>query len=86
MKTKKKRVFKEIANDHIPIWVKVLSEETNDANEILKEMKLIDDLLVLQKTQSLLRRKKGLKDLMMDRIGFEIGIDQFGKKIKTTNF
>lgn len=44
------------------------------AKEITDDIKLIDDLLVLQKCQSLLRRKRNLKTQIDQRLGLEIGI------------
>lgn len=58
----------------LPIWIKVLKKDgIISAEEIQKELTLIDDLLTLQKSQSLLRRKRRLKDQLEDRIGAELG-------------
>ncbi|HML65288.1 MAG TPA: hypothetical protein PKC55_10695 [Dysgonomonas sp.] len=57
------------------IWVKVFkSDGIILAEEIQKELTLIDDLLTLQKSQSLLNRKRKLKDQLEDRIGAELGL------------
>ena len=40
---------------------------------MLAELNLIDDLLTLQKSQSLLTRKRGLKTMLEARIGKELG-------------
>ena len=48
-------------------------EGITDKEEILNDLILIDDLLVLQKSQSLLNRKKNLKAQLEARIGIELG-------------
>lgn len=59
----------------LPIWVKVFKQDgITSAEEIQKELTLIDDLLTLQKSQSLLKRKRRLKDRLEDRIGAELGL------------
>lgn len=57
----------------IMIFVKANKKEFT-AKEITDDIKLIDDLLVLQKCQSLLRRKRNLKTQIDQRLGLEIGI------------
>ena len=76
--------FSQISLREIPTWVKVLSEDTNDKSEILNDLKLIDDLLVLQKSQSLLNRKRGLKTILEARIGQELNhkVSNLNKKGK----
>lgn len=68
--------FKQIAIRELPTWVKVLQQEPNaitDKYELLAELNLIDDLLTLQKSKSLLSRKRNLKSQLEARIGFELG-------------
>ena len=48
-------------------------EGVTDPHEMLKELTLIDNLLTLQKTYSLMTRKRGLKDMLEARIGKELG-------------
>lgn len=58
----------------LPTWIKVFKMEgITDKEEMLKELTLIDDMLVLQKSQSLLSRKKSLKTQLEARISFELG-------------
>lgn len=66
--------FANIPLRDLPIWVRVFKKEgITSAEEIQKELTLIDDLLTLRKCRSLLNRKRGLRDLLEDRIGVEIG-------------
>jgi len=67
--------FIQISIRELPTWIKVLKKDPNmkTAEDILKELTLIDDLLVLQKSQSLLTRKRGLKDQLEARIAKELG-------------
>jgi hypothetical protein len=66
--------FKQIAIRELPTWVKVYRlEGITDKMEILADLTLIDDLLTLQKSQSLLNRKKNLKHQLEARIAYEIG-------------
>ncbi len=67
--------FANIPIRDLPIWVKVFKQDgVTSAEEIQKELTLIDDLLTLQKSQSLLKRKRRLKDQLEDRIGAELGL------------
>lgn len=67
--------FANIPIRDLPIWVKVFKKEgISSAEEIQKELTLIDDLLTLRKCRSLLNRKKGLRDLLEARISCELGI------------
>jgi hypothetical protein len=74
-----------IKNDELPVWIHVLSNDltdsdgnvrpgTTDPEKIMKELRLINDLLTLQKCKSLLTRKRGLKDILEARIAQEIGL------------
>lgn len=45
-----------------------------DAKELLSDIHLIDDLLVLQKTKSLLRKKRNLKGQIDMRMNIEVGV------------
>lgn len=65
--------FNCISLRELPTWVKVLQEDTNDKEEILKDLELIDDLLTLMKEQSLLTRKRNLKTQLEARIGKSLG-------------
>lgn len=68
--------FNQIQIRELPSWVKALQMEPDpitDKEEMLDMLNLIDDLLTLQKKQSLLNRKKNLKAQLEARIGFELG-------------
>jgi hypothetical protein len=68
--------FRQISIRELPTWVKVLQQDPNsitDKVELLAELNLIDDLLSLQKAQSLLSRKRNLKAQLEARIGLELG-------------
>ena len=68
--------FRQISIRELPAWVKVLQQEPNaitDKAELLAELNLIDDLLTLQKAQSLLNQKKNLKAQLEARIRLELG-------------
>lgn len=67
--------FVQISIRELPTWIKVLKKDPNmkTAEDMLKELTLIDDLLVLQKSKSLLTRKRGLKDQLEARIAKELG-------------
>ncbi len=66
--------FTIIKTSELPTWIKVLknSDDMETKEDMLAELELIDDLLVLQKTQSLLNKKRGLKTMLMARIGKEL--------------
>lgn len=67
--------FTNIPIRDLPIWVKVFKNDgITSAKEMQQELTLIDDLLTLQKSQSLLKRKKRLRDQLEDRIGAELGL------------
>ncbi len=67
--------FTVISIRELPTWVKVLqnSPDITSKEDMLAELTLIDDLLVLQKAQALLTRKKNLKTQLEARIGKELG-------------
>ena len=68
--------FRNISIRELPTWVKVLQQEPDaitDKFELLAELNLIDDLLTLQKSQSLLNRKRNRKAQLEARIGLELG-------------
>lgn len=66
--------FREISIKDLPIWIKVFREQgITDKMEMLNDLNLIDDLLTLQKCQSLLNRKRNLKTQLEARIGKELG-------------
>ena len=65
--------FKQIAFRELPTWVDVFKADGMNKDEMLSELELIDDLLVLLKSQSLLNRKKNLKTQLEARIGLELG-------------
>jgi hypothetical protein len=66
-------MFNLIELRELPTWVDVLRQQGKTPEEMLADLTLIDDLLVLQKTQSLLLRKKSLKTQIDARIGVELG-------------
>ncbi len=67
--------FANIPIRDLPIWVKVFKQDgITSAEQIQQELTLIDDLLTLQKSQSLLKRKRRLRDQLEDRIGAELGL------------
>lgn len=66
--------FKQIQIRELPTWIKVFKMEgITDKEEMLSDLNLIDDLLTLQKSQSLLSRKRNLKAQLEARIGKELG-------------
>lgn len=65
--------FQQIALKELPTWVNVLKAEGLTKEEMLADLELIDDLLVLQKSKSLLNRKKNLKAQLEARIGMSLG-------------
>jgi len=66
--------FNQIALRELPTWINVLREDgITDKEEMLRELNLIDDLLTLQKSQSLMNRKRNLKSQLEARIGMELG-------------
>lgn len=77
--------FRQIAIRELPTWVKVYRESgVTDPAEILQDLTLIDDLLTLQKSQSLLNRKRNLKAQLEARIDYDLGFVGEGN-IKKTN-
>lgn len=66
--------FQQISIRELPAWIKVFRlDGVTDPAEILQDLTLIEDLLTLQKSQSLLNRKKNLKAQLEARIGYELG-------------
>lgn len=66
--------FSQIKISELPTWVKVFKEQgVTDPEEVFQELTLIDDLLILCKSQSLLNRKRKLKDQLEARIGQYLG-------------
>ena len=71
-------MFTEIKGKEIVIMAKIIKNGyTNEEGEIIKgksleetleEMELIDDLLVIMKSKSLLNKKRGLKRILSGRI------------------
>lgn len=77
--------FVNIPIRDLPVWIKVFKKDgITSAEEIQKELTLIDDLLTLQKSQSLLNRKSRLKDQLEDRIGAELGLKPACPAIRKT--
>lgn len=67
--------FANIPIRDLPIWVKVFKQDgITSSEEVQQELALIDDLLTLMKSQSLLNRKRRLRDQLEDRIGAELGL------------
>ncbi len=65
--------FKQISIKELPTWIRVfIADGMTDKKEMLDELNLIDDLLVLQKSQCLLNRKRNLKAQLEARIGKEL--------------
>lgn len=78
--------FANIPLRDLPLWVKVFRNEgIASAEEMQRELTLIDDLLTLQKSQSLLKRKRRLKDQLEDRIGAELGLRSSNRTTRKTN-
>ena len=65
--------FKQISIRELPTWMKVFRQHSMNKEEMLADLELIDDLLVLLKSKSLLNRKKNLKSQLEARIAFELG-------------
>jgi len=67
--------FNCISIRELPTWVQVLQAEEPkpDKLEILQDLTLIDDLLIIMKSQSLLRKKRNLKNQLERRIDFDLG-------------
>ena len=67
--------FKQISIRELPTWVKVLKKDPDvkTKGDMLNDLELIDDLLTLQKIQSLLNRKKNLKKQLEARIAMDLG-------------
>ena len=67
--------FNCIATRELPTWIKVLkaSDDIHSPQDMLQELNLIDDLLTIQKTQSLLRRKRDLGAQLERRIDYDLG-------------
>lgn len=52
-------------------------DSTESLEDVMKDIHLIDDLLVLQKSQSLMLRKRKLKDLLDARIAKELNLKHY---------
>ncbi len=70
-------LFTNIRLHELPVWLKVFKQDGSTAKEAAADLRLIDDLLTLQKSKSLLSRKKGLKEILDARIGYEVGDTKF---------
>lgn len=73
--------FNCISIYELPTWVKVLKAEEPKPEplEMLQELTLIDDLLTIMKSQSLMRKKRGLKDQLERRIDYDLGFAKPGR-------
>jgi hypothetical protein len=66
--------FQIIQIQELPCLVKAIQEQgKTSTEEIFNDLSLLDDLLTLQKSKSLLSRKKSLKAMLDARIGQEFG-------------
>lgn len=76
--------FSQISIKELPTWIKVLkdSPDIKTKEDMFFELALIDDLLVLQKSKSLLNRKTKLKTQLEARIGYELGHKTNNQNIK----
>jgi hypothetical protein len=63
--------FSEIKTRDLPVWMEVFKGESPEV--VLKELHLIDRLLIIQKTHTLLGRKKGLKKQLAGMIDNYLG-------------
>lgn len=67
------------------ILLHVLRESGSDsAEEINQELTLIDDMLSIQKSKSLLNKKKGFKQAIKGRIALEVAPETV--RVGQTNF
>lgn len=62
-----------INNRDLIVFARTMKEEGCTNNEILEDLSLIDDLLTLIKSKSLLNKKHRLKNQLSARIGFAVG-------------
>jgi len=75
--------FNEIKIRELPSWIRVLQKDNVETKEdMLTELQLVDDLLTLQASKSLLKRKKGLKQMLEARIDKELGYKYQNLNIK----
>ena len=73
--------FNCISIHELPTWIKVLKAEepVPEPLEMLQELTLIDDLLTIMKSQSLMRKKRGMKDQLERRIDYDLGFAKPGR-------
>ena len=73
--------FNCISIHELPTWIKVFKAEDPVPKpiEMLQELTLIDDLLTIMKTQSLMRKKRGMKDQLERRIDYDLGFAKPGR-------
>jgi hypothetical protein len=57
----------------IMIFIKA-NKKDSTAKELTADIKLIDDLLMLQKSKSLLNKKRNLKQQIDHRLNIEVGV------------
>lgn len=90
-------MFSQIRPEELPIWVDVLTKDTigedgtvhpamTDAKEIHRELKLIDNLLTVQKSKSLLNKKHGYKKILAGIIAHHIGTGEITPGSSNVNF
>lgn len=77
-------MLSQIRPAELDVWLKVLTNESvseegvvrpamTDAKEIYKELKLIDDLLTVQRSKSLLNKKRGYRKVLAGVIAHHMG-------------
>jgi hypothetical protein len=85
------RVFSEINNDELIVWIEVIGTDSVDKDgtvypaiedpaEALKFLTLINNMLTLRRAQSLLTRKRKLKDYYEDLIEVDLGLRMPGNR------
>lgn len=90
-------MFSSITPEEMAIWLEVLTTERvseegtvypamTDAKEIYNELKLIDNLLTVQKSKSLLNKKHGYKKIIAGIIAHQMATGEITPGSSNVNF
>ena len=65
--------FSQIKLRELPTWVKVLKKENLTPEQMLEDLELIDRLLIIQKSKSLMNRKSNFKNQIDKLLSLHLG-------------
>lgn len=80
-------MFTNISHNELPVLAQTIQKETNDTTKTLADLELIDDLLVIMKSKSLMNRKSPtLKKQIESRLHLEVTGERLYWNSQSKNF